>query len=454
MDYTGKTFEPLGPPCRITSSRSATNLHCTNEVEDTDRDGRVLVLLTGGTMGMKPNKKGALEPQTGYLAEQMRLMPELRERRMPSYEVLEYAPLLDSADMVPGDWCRIAEDIARSHNNQYDGFVVIMGTDTMAYCASALSFMLEGLSKPVVIAGSMVPFAEAYSDARRNLVMALIFAHAGPREVVVFFGDRLLRGNRTTKVDALALNAYDSPNFPALATCGVALRARYDLALAPEPGVKCRAFVRMETKILVFRMIPGFDDQALVRCLECDELRAVVLELYGTGTAPGRRKGLFKALRAARDHNVLVVATTQCKRGGVVLATYEVGRQLEEEGVVAAGDMTTEAVATKLAYLFGRYPDVDTVRELVGVSLRGEISHPKTYLRPFFEAPYGSCKSGAIESDPTKRPPAPPPPPTTPRHMRRELLPPSDVTTQCWRDVTLGVTIGVVVAALVLGRKR
>lgn len=137
-----------------------------------------------------------------------------------------------------------------------------------------------------------------------------------------------------------------------------------------------------------------------------------------------------------------------------MLATYEVGRQLEEEGVVAAGDMTTEAVATKLAYLFGRYPgDVDTVRELVGVSLRGEISHPDTYLRPFFEAPYGSCKSGAIESDSTKRPPAPPPAPTPPRHVRRER-PPSDVTTQRWRDVTLGVTIGVGVAALVLTRKR
>ena len=121
----------------------------------------MLVLLTGGTMGMKPNARGSLEPKAGYLAEQMRLMPELRERRMPAYEVVEYAPLLDSADMVPQDWRRIAQDIAQSHN-QFDGFVVIMGTDTMAYCASALSFMLEGLSKPVVLTGSMIPFAESY----------------------------------------------------------------------------------------------------------------------------------------------------------------------------------------------------------------------------------------------------------------------------------------------------
>ena len=447
---TGKPpFTPLGLPHRITSSGSANNLHGTDEPDDHERDGRVLVLLTGGTMGMKPNQRGSLEPKAGYLAEQMRLMPELRERRMPAYEVVEYAPLLDSADMVPQDWRRIAEDVARSHN-QFDGFVVIMGTDTMAYCASALSFMLEGLSKPVVLTGSMIPFAESYSDARRNLVMALIFAHAGPSEVVVFFGDRLLRGNRTTKVDALALSAYDSPNFPPLASCGVALRARYDLALAPSSEQRCKAFTQMETKILVFRMVPGFDDKALLRCLESDELRAVVLELYGTGTAPARRAGLLKALRAARSHNVLVVATTQCKRGGVVLATYEVGRLLEEEGVVAAGDMTTEAAATKLAYLFGRHPgDMDTVRELVGVSLRGEISHPDAYLRPFFEAPrYKS--SGSIESDPTKRPPAPPPAPTRPAH--REPPPSRDIM-QRRRDIALGAAIGVGLA-LVLARRR
>ncbi len=174
------------------------------------------------------------------------------------------------------------------------------------------------------------------------------------------------------------------------------------------------------------------------------------MELYGTGTAPARRAGLLKALRAARSHNVLVVATTQCKRGGVVLATYEVGRLLEEEGVVAAGDMTTEAAATKLAYLFGRYPgDMDAVRELVGVSLRGEISHPDAYLRPFFEAPRFKS-SGSIESDPTKRPPAPPPAPTRPAH--REPPPSRDIM-QRRRDIALGAALGVGLA-LVLARRR
>ena len=375
---------------RVTSSRSSSNL---NEVtiEEDVRCARILVLLTGGTMAMKPNAHGSLEPSAGYLAVQMRLMPELRERRMPAYEVVEYSPLLDSGDFVPSDWQRIANDVAAAHED-YDGFVVIMGTDTMAYTSSALSFMLEGLRKPVILTGSMVPFAEAYSDARRNLVMAMIFAGCGSQvpEVCIFFGDKLLRGNRATKVDALSLGAYDSPNFPPLAKVGVALNSRYDLVLRREPEEAfgpCSAFGAMETKILVFRMIPGFDDAALLRCLEGDKLQAVVLELYGTGTAPARREGFIEALRTAHRNGVLVVATTQCQRGGVVLCTYEVGRQLEEAGVVAAGDMTTEAAATKLAYLFGRYKgDADKVRHLVGVSLRGELSHKDTYLRPFFEA--------------------------------------------------------------------
>ena len=423
---------------RVTSSASSSNLNAhgsSGSLMEEDRSAKVLVLLTGGTMAMKPNAHGSLEPCAGYLAVQMRLMPELRERRMPAYEVVEYAPLLDSGDFVPGDWKRIATDIADAHE-RYDGFVVIMGTDTMAYTSSALSFMLEGLRKPVVLTGSMVPFAEAYSDARRNLVMAMIFAASGGQvpEVCIFFGEKLLRGNRATKVDALSLGAYGSPNFPPLATVGVALNSRYDLALRRGPGeaATCRAFTDMETKILVFRMIPGFDDAALHRCLESRELKAVVLELYGTGTAPARRVGFIAALRVAARNGVLVVATTQCLRGGVVLSTYEVGRQLEEVGVVAAGDMTTEAVATKLAYLPGRYGgDADKVRSLVGVSLRGELSHVDTYLRPFWEKtkllakdnsrtvllappPHARARSdsNAELAVVPKAPPPPPPPPS------------------------------------------
>ena len=221
--------------------------------------------------------------------------------------------------------------------------------------------------------------------------------------------------------------------------------------MAPSSERRCKAFTQMETKILVFRMVPGFDDKALLRCLESDELRAVVLELYGTGTAPARRAGLLKALRAARSHNVLVVATTQCKRGGVVLATYEVGRLLEEEGVVAAGDMTTEAAATKLAYLFGRYPgDMDAVRELVGVSLRGEISHPDAACgrssRRRATSPRAPSRATRRSGRPRRRRPDGEPAPREPPPPPRDVM-------QRRRDIALGAAIGVGLA-LVLARRR
>mmetsp|Transcript_23035 Transcript_23035/g.82251 ORF Transcript_23035/g.82251 Transcript_23035/m.82251 type:complete len:398 (+) Transcript_23035:559-1752(+) len=269
-----------------------------------------------------------------------------------------------------------------------------MGTDTMAYCASALAFMLEGLAKPVVLTGSMVPFAEAYSDARRNLVVALICAAraGGAAEVCIFFGDKLLRGCRATKVDALALDAYDSPNCAPLAKCGVALNYRADVALPSMAAgncralLNCRAFLQMETRVLVARMVPGFDDAALLAAFRAKSLKAAVLELYGTGTAPSSRKSLVAALKLAQENGILVVATTQCKRGGVVLDVYQVGQALMDAGVVSAGDMTTEAVVAKLAYLFGKFHgDVEKVRRLVPVALRGEVSPPHTYLRPFFE---------------------------------------------------------------------
>lgn len=439
--------EELGGFRKITSSSSMNNVNAAASTAfERERDnGRILVILTGGTMAMKPNARGALEPEPGYLAEQMHYMPELRDRNMAAYEVVEYNPLLDSADMHPDDWARIAGDVAAGHDD-YDGFVIIMGTDTMAYLASALSFMLEGLRKPVILTGSMIPFAEAYSDARHNLIMSMIFATTlGEKvpEVCVCFGDKLLRGNRTSKIDALALAAYESPNFPPLATCGVAMNySGSALAVDRDGPATCAVHGRVDTKIIVFKMVPGFSDEAMIACTKNSDLKAIVLELYGTGTAPARKKGMLAFLRAARAADILVVATTQCRRGGVVLGTYEVGRQLTELGVVGGGDMTTECVATKLAYLFGRYESSAAVRRLVGVSLRGELSMPETYLRPFFEdvdAAAGGRKplrlTAHVGEARVSIPEAPPPP------RRSRLL-----------DVALGA--GIALLALAAARRR
>lgn len=389
--------EPLHIGPTVTSSQSRSNLCLGDDQPNIKRKRKVLVLLTGGTMAMKSNEDGMLEPVAGYLADRMRSMPEIRDAKMPAYEVVEYSQLLDSADMCPSDWSTIAKDLGDAHD-QYDGFVVILGTDTMAYCASALSFMLENLAKPVVLTGSMIPFAKAYSDARRNLVMSLIFAgglfetensrRPTPPEVCIFFHDRLLRGCRAVKVDALGLAAFDSPNFPPLATVGVCVNDNFHSL--PAVGKKNGPIVpmlRMETRIVTIKLVPGFDDSALTACFRhTPNLKAVVVECYGCGTAPSRRESMVGAFRVAKERNVVVVATTQCRRGGVVMDHYAVGIALLEAGVVSAGDMTTEAAATKLAFLFGKFPDQpEKVRQLFTVSIRGEMSQPHDYTRPFFE---------------------------------------------------------------------
>ncbi|CAM9908269.1 unnamed protein product, partial [Ectocarpus fasciculatus] len=325
------------------------------------RKSTVLVINTGGTLGMrKEDKSGGLAPVPGYFTSQMLTMEELVSADdMPFFDIVEYAdPLLDSSCFQPSDWARIAIDIGRAYHC-YDGFVVCMGTDTMAYAASALSFMLENLGKTVVFTGSQIPLAEVYNDARRNVIVAMMIAGSQKiPEVCLFFSNKLLRANRAVKVDSLALTAYDSPNFPHLGDLGVTMRYRRDVALPPPRG-PFRVHTNMDSRVVVIKLIPGFDDDALLALVEhCAALRAVVLELYGTGNSPSRREHFVQFIKMAKAKGILVVAVTQCLRGGVSLGTYAVGVALEANGVISGGDMTTEAVVTKLGYLFGLTNDM------------------------------------------------------------------------------------------------
>eukprot|EP00636_Phaeomonas_parva_P011685 CAMPEP_0118879900 /NCGR_PEP_ID=MMETSP1163-20130328/19576_1 /TAXON_ID=124430 /ORGANISM="Phaeomonas parva, Strain CCMP2877" /LENGTH=379 /DNA_ID=CAMNT_0006816147 /DNA_START=288 /DNA_END=1427 /DNA_ORIENTATION=- len=340
----------------------------------------ILVLYTGGTMGMTRGANGLLSPHKGYLTEQIKTMREFNEAGMPEVTVIEFEHLQDSADFDPSDWAAIAGQIERHYFN-YDGFVVIMGTDTMAYTASALSFMLENLAKPVIITGSQIPFSAVYNDARRNLIMSVLLCAQGTfTEVCIFFDDRLLRGNRAIKQHSFSLDAFQSPNLPPLATIGVNIENNLGLGL-PQPRAAFRACMALEANIIVVRLIPGFSDEALQSIIrESTNLKAIVFEVYGAGNMPNKRQGLLKAIEEANKRDILIVAVTQCVTGSVVLDQYAVGEAMTNSGVVSAGDMTLEATVTKLSYLFAKpYLDAAGVKRLLLVPLRGELSPPERF---------------------------------------------------------------------------
>ena len=346
-----------------------------NEVQERKR---VLVLCTGGTLTMAPdpNQGGALAPVQGAISRYMEDMTELHSANMPEYVLHEYNPFRDSSDLGPADWATLARDI-RANYLHFDGFVVLAGTDTMAYCATALSFMLENLGHPVIFTGSQIPLCEPYNDARRNLVMAMIFASRDSiNEVSIFFHDRLLRANRATKVNTHRLLAFDSPNMDPLAKIGITIDENEHLVLPPPKGA-LRVHTKMDTRLLTLRLVPGFDDEMIGHMIEAnmekERLKALVLQLYGTGNIPSVKESFIQILSAARERGILVIASTQCFTGSVMMGHYATGRALQKAGVVSASDMTLEAIACKCAYLLGREDlEQHEIDELMGVSLRGE----------------------------------------------------------------------------------
>lgn len=355
-----------------TPFKSASIVSSSTEGKSTSK--RVLILYTGGTMGMRPSSDGSLAPSAGYLTERIQEMSELQSPEMPAYTIKEYDPLIDSSMMGPSHWVAIATDIEENYLD-YDGFVVIMGTDTMAYASSAMSFMLENLGKTVVFTGSQIPFCEVYNDARRNLIVSIIFAgNSDFPEVCIVFNDKVLRANRSCKVNSSSLDAFDSPNFPPLATLGTSIHENSDLSLR-QPRGALRVHKQLDANVLVIKLVPGFSDESVHALVNHSKnLHAIVLELYGTGNGPSKKVGLLEAISNARAKGIVVVAVSQCLRGGVSLTTYSMGKDFKDAGVVSGGDMTTEACTTKLAYLFGRLGDPERVAQTFSENIRGEIT--------------------------------------------------------------------------------
>jgi L-asparaginase len=333
----------------------------------------VLIIYTGGTIGMKPGPKG-FAPVPGYLTELMHTMPELHHESMPQFDVYEYPTLLDSADMTPQSWVALAQQIAAYYDN-YDGFVVLHGTDTMAYTAAALSFLLRDLGKTVIVTGSQIPITQIRSDAREQLITALQIAgtYLIP-EVCIYFNNRLLRGNRAVKVNATGLDAFDSPNFPTLADIGIDITVHWERTLPMPADSDLHAYDLQPVNVGAMRIFPGVT-AAVVHNFLRQPLQGFVIETYGVGNAPANAAFLAE-LAAASERGVVIVNVTQCVRGTVKMATYATGEKLVEAGVVSGVDMTPMAALTKLFFLLSRGFDTQTVRRLMTKNLRGELSSP------------------------------------------------------------------------------
>jgi L-asparaginase len=333
---------------------------------------RVYIAHTGGTIGMNRTRHGYL-PQPGYLQQQMELMPELSHPSIPSFTIHDYDPLLDSSNMTPVEWLEIARDIA-DHYDDYDGFIVLHGTDTMAYTASALPFMLERLRKPVIITGSQIPLCEVRNDARENLITSLLIAanYAIP-EVCLYFGGKLLRGCRSTKVSADGFAAFDSPNFPPLGTVGIDIEVNWDLVRKTKGRAKLHVHELHAPVVSALRLFPGISPD-LVRNVLRPPMQGLVLEAYGIGNGPDQNRDFLAALEEATSRGVVVVDCTQCLAGTVDLDEYAAGTALARAGVISGSDLTAEAALAKLYYLLSRGESPDLVKRDMQRDLRGEMT--------------------------------------------------------------------------------
>ena len=333
----------------------------------------ICILHTGGTIGMIRSDHGYL-PKAGYLETVLDRIGDLRAEGMPRYSFVEMNPLLDSSDMAVKDWNKIGEEIAKRYDD-FDGFVVLHGTDTMAYTAAALSFMLKNLDKPVILTGSQIPLCEVRSDGQDNIVTSLIIAgEARVREVCLYFGGRLLRGNRATKMSADGLLAFDSPNCPRLAEAGISIRY---LPVPPPPksnkGEPLELKKFEDVPIGVLKVFPGISFPIFDK-LMTEKLKGIVLETFGAGNIPGEGDSLLPIIRKAFNAGSVVSVCSQCPQGTVSLGTYATSSPLKEAGAVSGFDMTTESAVAKLYYLFSKGYSKEEIKIKMEENLRGELT--------------------------------------------------------------------------------
>jgi L-asparaginase len=334
---------------------------------------RVLIVYTGGTFGMTHDKSGVLVPFD--LASIVDHLPTIRNLGL-EFTVFTFEKPIDSSNIHPEHWSLIARIIYENYE-EHDGFVVLHGTDTMAYTASALSFMLEGLAKPVILTGAQLPIIDPRSDARENLITALEISAAKKEgvpivpEVCIYFDYELLRGNRSRKVESMQFDAFDSGNYPPLAKAGVKIDYNYP-SISTVSNKPLRLLDKFDTNIAILKLFPGINRASVESVLNTPGLKALILETYGSGNAP-TLDWLLELLLAAIERGLLVVNVSQCPGGMVIQGRYETSRELQRIGVVGGADMTTEAAITKLMILLSHYRP-DECRSMISQNLAGEMS--------------------------------------------------------------------------------
>ena len=343
----------------------------------TDDSTSVLLIYTGGTIGMIQN------PETGALESfnfdhLLNFVPELKRF---NYHISTYSfePPIDSSDMEPYHWARLVR-IVESNYDRYDGFVILHGTDTMAYTASAMSFMLENLSKPVILTGSQLPMGMLRTDGKENLITAIEIAAAkNPDgtamvpEVCIYFESDLMRGNRTTKINAEKFNAFKSYNYPSLGHSGIDIKIKPERVRRPLPGKPLKAHYLFDTNVVVLTLFPGIQECLISSVFHIEGLKAVVMKTFGSGNAP-QKPWFIRLIKEASERGIVIVNITQCQSGSVEMERYETGRQLLEAGVISGYDSTPECALTKLMFLLGHNLPPDQVRRLMNTSLAGEIT--------------------------------------------------------------------------------